>query len=77
VDVAHGGGRGLGAGGRARVVTMLVRPDGTALRELARLVADARLRVAVDRSFELGDAAAAHAYGEKRATAGKLTLEIA
>ncbi|MEV4604643.1 NADP-dependent oxidoreductase [Amycolatopsis sp. NPDC049253] len=77
VDVAHGGPRGLGAGTGLRVTTMLVKPDGRALRELAALADDGRLRVELDSTFDLTEAAVAHAVGEKRATTGKLVLRCA
>jgi NADPH:quinone reductase-like Zn-dependent oxidoreductase len=53
---------------------MLVKPDGRALRELAALVADHQLTVALDSTFDLTDAAAAHARGEQRSSTGKLVL---
>jgi NADPH:quinone reductase-like Zn-dependent oxidoreductase len=53
---------------------MLVGPDGHGLRELAALAADGRLTVAVDSTYDLADAATAHAHGEKRTTSGKLVL---
>lgn len=74
VDIAHHGGRGLGAGTGVRVVGMLVKPDGRALRELARLTGQGRLKPFVERIRPLEEAAAAHAYGETRAGTGKLVL---
>ncbi|MEU2339632.1 NADP-dependent oxidoreductase [Streptomyces sp. NPDC013172] len=74
VDIAHHGGRGLGAGTGIRVVGMLVKPDGRALRELARLTDQGRLKPFVERIHPLEEAAAAHAYGETRTGTGKLVL---
>ncbi|MET8565349.1 NADP-dependent oxidoreductase [Streptomyces flaveolus] len=74
VDIAHHGGRGLGAGTGIRVVGMLVKPDGRALRELARLTDQGRLKPFVERVHPLDEAAAAHAYGETRTGTGKLVL---
>ena len=48
------------------------RPD---LKELLRLVADGKLRVHVDRSFSLANAAEAHRYLEQRQNRGKVVLK--
>ena len=45
--------------------------------ELFALLASGALRVAIDRSFPLADAAFAHRYIEGRNTRGKLLLDVA
>jgi NADPH:quinone reductase-like Zn-dependent oxidoreductase len=54
----------------------LVEPDGAALDEIAELVEDGWLHVAVAEAFPLASAAAAHVAGERGGLAGKLVLEV-
>jgi NADPH:quinone reductase-like Zn-dependent oxidoreductase len=58
------------------VKLVLVEPDGHALEALAALVDDGRLRVHVDATLPLADAAKAHELGEQRRTRGKIVLEV-
>ena len=51
-----------------------VRSDGPGLDELLALHADARLRILVDRTFPLVEAAEAHRFGERGGTTGKIVL---
>lgn len=53
-----------------------VEPDGAALDEIAALVEEGALRVAVTGTFPLAEAAAAHRAGERGHLAGKLVLEL-
>lgn len=55
---------------------VLVEPDHHALREIAALVADGRLRPEVQDAFPLEKAADAHAAGETGRTAGKIVLSV-
>ena len=64
------------AAGRVHVTGILVEPDRLGLEELAGLVASGELRVHVDRTFPLEDAARAHELGEKGHTQGKLVLTV-
>ncbi|MBP2366867.1 NADPH:quinone reductase-like Zn-dependent oxidoreductase [Pseudonocardia parietis] len=59
-----------------QVTWMLVEPDPVGLRSLVELVEAGSLRVHVDRTFPLKDAADAHRYGEKGRTVGKLVLTV-
>ncbi|MCP2343770.1 NADP-dependent oxidoreductase [Actinomadura rupiterrae] len=56
---------------------VLVEPDCHALREIAALVEDGRLKVRVQETFPLEKAADAHAAGETGRTAGKIVLTVA
>ncbi|WP_030410978.1 NADP-dependent oxidoreductase [Streptomyces sp. NRRL S-1448] len=60
-----------------RAVFMLVEPDQQGLREISALVEDGRLRVIVDATFPLQQAAQAHALGETGRTTGKIVLTVA
>ncbi|MEU7577672.1 NADP-dependent oxidoreductase [Streptomyces sp. NPDC041068] len=60
-----------------RAVFMLVEPDQQGLREISALVEDSRLRVIVDATFPLEQAAEAHALGETGRTTGKIVLTVA
>lgn len=62
--------RGLHATG------MVVEPDGDGLEELAALVENGALRVLVDTTFPLAQAADAHRYGEEGHTTGKIVLTV-
>ena len=62
------------AGDRVRVTGILVEPDRAGLEELAALVEAGELRVHVERTFPLEEAAAAHEAGETGRTKGKLVL---
>ncbi|MFD0579221.1 NADP-dependent oxidoreductase [Dactylosporangium darangshiense] len=53
-----------------------VRSDGDQLAELAQLVDEGRLRVAVDSVFGLADAAKAHERAERGHIQGKVVLEV-
>lgn len=64
------------AGGRVRVTNILVEPDRTGLEAIAGLVESGALRVHVDRTFPLEQAAAAHELGETGRTQGKLVLSV-
>ncbi len=56
---------------------LLVEPDTAALRALAELVADGRLRAHVEAVLPLADAAKAHELGETGRVRGKLVLRVA
>jgi NADPH:quinone reductase-like Zn-dependent oxidoreductase len=58
------------------VLHLLVEPDGAALDEIAGMVEEGALHVAVAGTFPLADAAAAHRSGEQGGHAGKLVLEV-
>jgi NADPH:quinone reductase-like Zn-dependent oxidoreductase len=64
------------AGGRVRVVYMLVEPDRGGLEALAALVDMGALHVHVARTFPLAEAARAHELGEAGRTQGKLVLTL-
>ncbi|MFG3286223.1 NADP-dependent oxidoreductase [Streptomyces sp. NPDC048111] len=55
----------------------LVEPDHLALRALADLVEEGRLRAEIDSVFDLSDAAKAHEHGERGRTRGKIVLRVA
>lgn len=55
-----------------RTATVLVEPDGHALECLAELAATGRLKVHIDGTLPLSDAAKAHEIGERGRTRGKL-----
>ena len=65
--------------GKARgrnAVGMMVEPDGDGLEELAALVRGGGLRVLVDETFPLAQAADAHRLGEAGRTTGKIVLTL-
>jgi len=64
------------AGDRVRVTSMLVRPDREGLEALGALVENGRLKVHVERTFPLAEAARAHELGEQGHTRGKLVLTV-
>jgi NADPH:quinone reductase-like Zn-dependent oxidoreductase len=64
------------AGGRVRVLGILVEPDRLGLESLAELVADGRLRPRVAATFPLEEAARAHALVEEGRTQGKVVLTV-
>jgi NADPH:quinone reductase-like Zn-dependent oxidoreductase len=66
--------RAVEAAGR-RFLGITVEPDGPGLEALAQLVDDGKLRVHVDRTFPLAEAARAHAALEGSVT-GKLVLVV-
>ncbi|WP_405661479.1 NADP-dependent oxidoreductase [Streptomyces sp. RK9] len=55
----------------------IVEPDRHGMLEIARLVAEGRLRAEVAATFPLAQAAEAHAVGELSRTQGKLVLTVA
>jgi NADPH:quinone reductase-like Zn-dependent oxidoreductase len=62
------------AGERVRVTGILVEPDRFGLEGLAALVEAGRLKVSVEQTFPLENAARAHELGETGRTQGKLVL---
>jgi NADPH:quinone reductase-like Zn-dependent oxidoreductase len=64
------------AGERVRVAGILVEPDRTGLEALAGLAESGALRVHVERTFPLEEAARAHELGETGRTTGKLVLTL-
>jgi len=60
-----------------RTTGILVEPDHTALAAIAELVDAGRLRVAVEKTFPLGQAAAAHDAVATGHTQGKVVIEVA
>ena len=64
------------AGDRIRVTAILVEPDRAGLEALAGLVESGALRVHVERTFPLEEAARAHELGETGRTTGKLVLTL-
>lgn len=64
------------AGDRVRVTGILVEPDRTGLEALAGLVEAGELRVQVEQTFPLEQAARAHELGETGRTQGKLVLTV-
>ncbi|HEX5120971.1 MAG TPA: NADP-dependent oxidoreductase [Pseudonocardiaceae bacterium] len=70
------GHRDHAAAAGARAAFTYVHPDGPVLDRIARLLADGSLRIAVDRTFPLADAAAAHALGEQGHVRGRLVLDV-
>ncbi|MEV0275857.1 NADP-dependent oxidoreductase [Streptomyces sp. NPDC050610] len=67
------------AAGQAGVRTspLLVEPDAAALTAIAGLVDSGAVRVEVERTFALEQAAEAHRLGETNRTRGKLVFEVA
>jgi NADPH:quinone reductase-like Zn-dependent oxidoreductase len=61
---------------RVSVTSILVEPDRTGLEALAGLVESGRLRVHVEHTFPLEEAARAHELGEAGRTQGKLVLTL-
>jgi NADPH:quinone reductase-like Zn-dependent oxidoreductase len=64
------------AAGRVRVTSLLVEPDRAGLEAIAGLVETGALRVHVERTFPLEEAARAHEAGETGRTQGKLVLTV-
>jgi NADPH:quinone reductase-like Zn-dependent oxidoreductase len=64
------------AADRVRVTGILVEPDRAGLEALARLVEAGQLRVHVERTFPLAEAARAHELGEAGHVTGKLVLAV-
>jgi len=60
-----------------RVEEPLVEPDGHALEEIAKLVRSGTLKVTVQETLPLEQAAAAHERLERGGVRGKLVLEVA
>jgi NADPH:quinone reductase-like Zn-dependent oxidoreductase len=58
------------------VAELLVEPEGHAMQEIAAMVKGGRLRVELDRTFPLEDAAKAHEMLESGGVRGKLALTI-
>jgi NADPH:quinone reductase-like Zn-dependent oxidoreductase len=59
-----------------RVTGILVEPDGHAMADIAALVRDGRLKVHVDSTFPLEDAAKAHERLEAGGVRGKIVLTV-
>ncbi len=59
------------------VTATQVRASGVQLDELARLVEAGSLRVAIDSTYPLAEAAAAHARADRGHLQGKIVLEVA
>lgn len=66
----------LAARGERRATGFLVEPDPVGLAGLCHLVEDGRLRVKVDRVFDLEEAAEAHRQAEAGHGGGKLVLRV-
>jgi NADPH:quinone reductase-like Zn-dependent oxidoreductase len=62
--------------GRARITGILVEPDRAGIEALSELVERGALRVHVEETFPLADAAKAHELGEKGRVQGKLVLTV-
>lgn len=60
-----------------RVEEPLVEPDGHALEMMAEILGEGVLKVAIDETFPLERAAAAHERQERGGVKGKLVLEVA
>jgi NADPH:quinone reductase-like Zn-dependent oxidoreductase len=60
-----------------RITGFLVEPDPVGLAGLSHLVEDGRLRVHVDRVFDLEDVAEAHRAAEEHHGGGKIVLRVA
>ena len=58
------------------VAELLVEPDGHAMQEIAAMVKGGRLKVELDRTFPLEDAAKAHELLESSGVRGKLVLTL-
>jgi NADPH:quinone reductase-like Zn-dependent oxidoreductase len=54
-----------------------VKPRGADLEELSRLCEAGSLRPVIDRTFNLEELAAAHAYSQQGRTVGKVVIQIA
>lgn len=79
VSVPNGVSEGLAAAaGQAGVRTspLLVEPDAAALTVIADLVDSGTVRVELERTFALEQAAEAHRLGETNRTRGKLVFEV-
>ncbi|MET7787485.1 NADP-dependent oxidoreductase [Streptomyces sp900116325] len=59
-----------------RTSPFLVEPDSAALTTIAGLVDSGKVRIEVERTFELEEAAEAHRLGETNRTRGKLVLTV-
>lgn len=64
-----------GAAAGVRTASMIVEPDAPALAAIAELVDAGAVRVEVERTFPLGEAAEAHRLGAANRTRGKLVLD--
>ena len=64
------------AADRVRVTGILVHPDRAGLEALAALTEAGQLKVAVEQTFPLEQAAQAHSWGETGRTQGKLVLTV-
>ena len=59
-----------------RATGILVEPDGHSLTEIAKLVDDGSIRVEIDSTYPLAEAAKAHERGETGRARGKIVLEV-
>jgi len=59
-----------------RLKGLMVEADHAGMRAVARLVEQGALRVHVDATFPLAEAAAAHAHGETGRTTGKIVILV-
>jgi NADPH:quinone reductase-like Zn-dependent oxidoreductase len=66
----------VAAGRGVRTSPLLVEPDHAGLVALADLVESGRLKVVVEQTFPLADAAKAHEVGEAGRVVGKLVLTV-
>lgn len=72
---AHSGGSKAAAAKGVRTAFMVVRPDNTVLAEVAALLAQRTIEIAIDRVFALNDAPAAHTLIETGHVRGRVVLE--
>ena len=73
---AHSDGSKAAAAKGVRTAFMVVRPDNSALAEVAALLAQRTIEIAIDRVFPLNDAPAAHTLIETGHVRGRVVLEI-
>ena len=59
-----------------RIESVLVRPDGGDLEKIGAWIGAGEVRLVIDRSYPLAEAAEAHRYSETRRARGKLVLVV-